>query len=167
MILSFINFDLYRRETLHRFDSVQESTVKKYALTLHRLVFGILRQLDPSYAHKYRYPALDPAQLIHLQALKQGLESGQSIDTLLPLFQAACFSLFGHHQHMYDSSRSLDQFFSPVICFLVVSSVREKGGFQLPSVITQYIAHIMFAVRAVMLNEIITKSRAEKIGFSE
>lgn len=86
---------------------------------------------------------------------------------LLESFQAACYSLFAHHQHMYATSMDLNQFFLPVICFLVVSSVREKGGFQLPSVITKYIAHVMFSMRAVMFFAIKKKARDENIGISE
>jgi hypothetical protein len=85
---------------------------------------------------------------------------------LLNYFQAACFSLFAHHQHQYETTQDLDQFFSPVICFLVLSSVREKGGFKLPSVITQYIAHIMFSIRETVFNEIKNKSKQEKISVS-
>ena len=103
--------------------------MKKYALTLHRLLFGILRQLDDSYSHKYRYPPLHESQVVRFQALKMALGDGTPKGDLVWLYQAACYSLFAHHQHMYETSRDLDQFFSPVICFLVLSSVHEKGGF--------------------------------------
>ena len=155
------------RGTVHRFDSVTKKTVQKYALTLHRLIFGVLRQLDPSYAHKYRYPPLDPTQIVPLKALLDALDDEHDIEELVELYQAACFSLFAHHQHKYATSRDLDQFFSPVICFLVASSVREQGGFELASVITQRIAHISFAIRAVMFHEIVKKSKKDSISCSE
>ena len=152
---------------MHRFDPVSEKTVKRYASTLHRLIFGLLRQLDETYSHKYRYPPLHESQVGRLQVLKTALGDETSMADLILLFQAACFSLFAHHQHMYETSRELDQFFSPVICFLVLSSVRERGGFRLPSVITQYIAHIMFAVRSTVFWEIKKKSRIDNISVSE
>jgi len=155
------------RETLHRFDPVSDKTVKRYALTLHRLIFGVLRQLDHSYAHKYRYPALDETQLVPLHALRKALDDEPSMEPLLDLYQAACFSLFAHHQHEHATSRDLDQFFSPVICYLVASSVREKGGFELASVITQRIAHISFAIRGTMFHEIVKKSKEDGISCSE
>lgn len=155
------------RETLHRFESVQDKTVKKYALTLHRLVFGVIRQLDASYSHAYRYPALHSTQIEPLEALKAGIIAEMSMNDLIKLFQSACFKLFAHHQHEYETSRDANQFFSPVICFLVLSSMREQGGFQFPTVITGYIAHIMFAIRSVMLFEVIKKSKRDKIGLSE
>jgi hypothetical protein len=169
----FVNFSLinivfcFRRETTHRFDPVSEKTVKKYALTLHRLVYGVLRQLDTQYSHNYRYPPLHATQLVSLCALRHGLDRDISMADLVLLFRAACYSLFAHHQHKYDTSRSLNQFFSPVICFLVLSSVRPKGGFHLPSVITQCIAHIMYAIRSVIFFEIIKKAREDNIGISE
>jgi len=141
--------------------------VKRYAATLHRFIFGLLRQLDESYYHKYRYPSLHESQVIRLQVLKTALVDHTSMSDLVLLFQAACFSLFAHHQHEYETSRDLDQFFSPVICFLVLSSVQEKGGFRLPSVITQTIAHIMFAIRSTVFWEIKKKSRTNNISVSE
>jgi len=51
------------RETLHRFDPISDDSLSKYSLTLHRLVFGVLRQMDPLCTHPYRYPSLDEAQL--------------------------------------------------------------------------------------------------------
>ena len=157
----------FRRETLHRFDFVTAKTVKKYALTLHRLLFGVIRQLDDSWSHSYRYPTLHSTQLVSLRALKAALINQKSEAELINLFQLACFTLFAHHQHKYETSQDLNQFFSPVICFLVLVSVREKGGFHFPSVITQYIAHIMYAIRAVMFFEVIKKAKAEKSSLSE
>ena len=158
---------LSRRETLHRFDSVSDKTIQKYSLTLHRLMFGVLHQLDTSYSHKYHYPTLHSTQLSSLHALKSALITGNSILSLIPLFQTACYTLFAHHQHKFETSQHLNQFFSPVICFLVLSSVREKGGFHLPSVITQSIAHIMFFIQAVMFYELIHKSQRENLSLSE
>ena len=152
---------------MHRFSPVQPKTIKTYSLTLHRLVFGILRQLDASYSHKYRYPLLHESQIVLLNDLKEGLLSKAPIPRLILLFQLACNSLFAHHQHMYDTSIDKDQFFSPVICFLVLSSVRAKGGFKLPSLITGCIAQIMFSIRATMFFEIVQKARKEKIGVSQ
>jgi hypothetical protein len=152
---------------LNHYDSVSETTVKKYALTLHRLVFGVLRQLDPSYTHKYRYPPLHESQLVPFRALKTALDNQSCMTDLVTCYQKVCLSLFAHHQHKYDTSKQLDQFFSPVICFLVISSVREKGGFQLPSIITGYIAHIMFAIRAVFFFEVTYKANADSISLLE
>lgn len=152
---------------MHRYDSVSEKTVKKYAHTLHRLVYGVLRQIDPNYSHKYRYPPLHETQLIPIRDLKARLEAECSMGELIACYQKACFSLFAHHQHKFETSRDLDQFFSPVICFLLLSSVKDTGGFKLPSVITQYIAHIMFAIRATMFSEVRRKANIEKISISE
>jgi len=86
---------------------------------------------------------------------------------LLAHYQEACLTLFAHHQHRYDTSQDLDQFFSPVICFLVLLSVREKGGFQFPSVITQYITHIMFAIWSVFFFEIRKAAKEDKVSLSQ
>ena len=123
--------------------------------------------MDPFYSHKYHYPPLHATQLSTLEALRAALAREAAMTELIPFFQAACYTLFAHHQHKYDTSQRLNQFFSPVICFLVLSSVREKGGFQLPSVITQYIAHIMFSIRAVIFFELRRKAEREKISLSE
>ena len=152
---------------MHHFDPVSEKTIKKYALTLHRLVFGVLRQLDPSYSHVYRYPPLHETQILPLRILKTGLDNQSPMADMVSVFQKACFSLFAHHQHVYETSRDLDQFFSPVICFLVLSSVPENGGFRPPSVITQTMAHIMFSIRAVILFEIKEKAKKDNISISE
>ena len=160
-------FNDFRRETLNRYDSVSDTTIKKYALTLHRLIFGIMRQLDPTYSQRYRYPPLHESQIGPFALLRLAVDKQSSMTDLVAAYQKACYSLFAHHQHQYDTSRELDQFFSPVICFLVLSSVKEKGGFRQPSMITQYIAHIMFSIRATVFNEIIAKSRRESISISK
>lgn len=141
--------------------------MKKYALTLHRLVFGVLRQMDPSYPHKYRYPTLHSTQLVFLQALKAGLIDEKPDSVLNDLYQSACFTLFAHHQHKYETSLNLNQFFSPVICFLVLISCRERGGFHLPSVISQFVAHIVFSIRSSVFVEIDKKAKTERIGLCQ
>ena len=155
------------RETLHRFDPISEPSVRKYSLTLHRLVFGVLRQMDPTYAHKYRYPPLHPLQLVPLQALASALALEPPASDLIDLFQAGCFSIFAHHQHKYETSKNLDQFFSPAICFLIINSVEKRGGFKLFSIITQTAAHLMFSNRSVMLDEVKRKALSEGIGYIE
>lgn len=126
-----------------------------------------MRQLDPSYSHKYRYPPLHETQIVPFQILKAALDNEEPIKAMVPHYQRACFFLFAHHQHEYETSRDLDQFFSPVICFLVISSVSDKGGFKLSSNITQIIAHIMYSIRGTVFFEIIGKSRLEHISVSE
>ena len=49
----------------------------------------------------------------------------------------------------------------------MISSVREKGGFEVFSTISQYGAHIMFAIHAVMLDEIVKQAKNDRIGYSE
>lgn len=155
------------RETLHRFDSVRDDSLEKYSLTLHRLVFGVLRQMDPLCTHKYRYPPLDEAQNASLEALRRGLVDEIGMDQLVDLFQAACFTLFSHHQHEHETSKHLNQFFSPVICFLVVHSVMDGGGFRKASNITQIAAHIMFSIRGTMMLRIKEKALTDGIGLTE
>ena len=155
------------RETNHRYSPVSYKTLQSYSLTFHRLVFGILRQLEDSYPHKYLYPPLHILQLDPLRALKEGLVSEYSMDELIKLLRAACFPLIAHHQHQYETSRDLNQFFSPVICFLVLYSVREQGGFDASGDITQYIAHVMFGARGVILLEVKDTAKRLGIGMSE
>ena len=73
------------RETNHRYDPVSHKTLQSYSLTFHRLVFGILCQMDDSYSHKYKYPALDTLQLEPLRMLKEGLVSECPINELTKL----------------------------------------------------------------------------------
>ena len=153
------------RDTLYRFDWVTEPTLQKYSLTLHRLVLGVLRQMDPGYSHKYRFPSLHATQLVPFEALSQALVRGPPVNELIDLYESACFSLFAHHQHEYETSRKLDQFFSPAICFLVVHSVKEGGGFKMASMISQIAAHLMFSVRAVVIDEVTRKALRDGIGF--
>ena len=115
-----------RRETLHCFDPVLPNTIKKYALILHHLVFGVLHQLDPLYSYKYCYPLLHMIQLLTLQELWAVLQRETAVTELIPLFQAACYTLFAHHQHRYNTLQHLNQFFSPVICFLLFLSIQVK-----------------------------------------
>jgi hypothetical protein len=110
---------------------------------------------------------LHETQLSRFRDLKAALDDGSPMADLVSHYQKACYVLFAHHQHIYETSRDLDQFFSPVICFLVLSSVREKGDFRLPSVITQVIAHIMFSIRATMFCELRAKAKIENISHSE
>ena len=123
--------------------------------------------MEDSYSHKYKYPALDTLQLEPLCALKEGLVSKCPINELIELLQAACYPLIAHHQHQYDSSRHLDQFFSPVICFLVLFSVQEQGGFAESEDITQYVAHVMFGARGVISLEVKDMAKRLGIGMSE
>jgi hypothetical protein len=120
--------------------------------------------MDPLCADKYRYPLLDKAQLAPLEELRQGLVDEIDMDQLVDLFQATCFVLFSHHQHEHETSKHLDQFFSPVICFLVIYSVMESGGFKKASNITQIAAHVMFSIRGTMLLAIKQKSLSDGVG---
>ena len=126
-----------------------------------------MRQLELTYSHAYRYPLLDETQLTPFRLLKVALEEDRPMPDLLSLYHSACFSMFAHHKHKFLSSKYLDQFFSPVICFLVLSSYREKGGFQLPTVITGCIAQIMYSIRATMFTEIRKKADEDDISIWE
>ena len=138
------------RETLHRFDSISKPSVQKYSLMLHRLLFGVLWQMGPTDTHKYRYPPLHSSQVTPLEALANGLARDPPASELGDLFQAACFAIFAHYRHKYETAKHLDQFFSPAICFLVIHSVQKQGGFKLFSMISQIAAHLMFSLQSVI-----------------
>lgn len=174
MIKEFNSFGLPKllgqttgRETLHRFDHLSEESIQTYSMTLHRLIFGVLRQMDEGYSHRFRYPVLHSTQRVPLEGLKVGLEDGLSMKELVVLFEKACFSIFAHHKHKYATSKHLNQFFSPAICFFVLQSVQKGGGFKRPNIISQYAAHLMFSIRAVMVHRIKAKYDEEDIGILE
>ncbi|KAF8148482.1 hypothetical protein B0H34DRAFT_803009 [Crassisporium funariophilum] len=138
----------------HRMDVPENQSLStKYLATLDRLVFNVFRCHYGAWESTHKCPPLIPNQAKAFDKLKVAMDREESKDKLIKLYDAICFSLFSHHQHNHESGEALGTYYSLVTCFLAVDSMRESGGFERASAITQKIAHLEFANRATMIQK--------------
>ena len=137
------------------FRRLRVSSVETYSNHLHCLVFNALRfYCRTGWTTKYRYPDLDPSQLACLQNLSDALDQPMEAE-IDDLFHQVCYILFAHQKHQYPASRALNNFFSPVICFLVLHCLKENGGTPDTSGISNVVAPIMYSIRACVLKKVL------------
>lgn len=148
------------------FRRLKDSSVDKYSLVLHRLVFACVRYYaTKDWTSSYRYPAIDSTQSLAIKTLYDSINQDQDDEKLDKNFHAVCFTLFAHQKHEYDTSFSLSsKFFSPVICFIVIHCIAENGGTPNSSGITNIIAPIMYSIHATILQESLSKVSSERIS---
>ena len=148
------------------FRRLKDSSVDKYSLVLHRLVFACVRYYaSEDWTSSYRYPAIDPSQFLTIKTLYDSINQDLDTEKLDQDFHAVCFALFAHQKHEYDATFSLSsKFFSPVICFIVIHCITENGGTPNSSGITNVIAPIMYSIRATILRESLLKVSSERIS---
>ncbi|KAF9521947.1 hypothetical protein CPB83DRAFT_840860 [Crepidotus variabilis] len=153
-----VNFGLLRKigsttpDKKFNFRRLKPSSVVKYSLVIHKLVFNCLRYYtSKTMITTFKYPELDSSQLDNLCALQEALQLGKSDEELLPLFDTVLFGLFAHKKHEYESSRKASKFFSPVISFIVLHCITEKGGTPMCSGISNVVAPVMYAIRRSIL----------------
>src|SRR6266568_2612696 len=147
----------YLRDKKFSFRRLKDGSVMTYSLILHRFVFNCLRfYVREGWTSSYKYPNMDISQIQRLQLLDDALDQEQSEKEIDQLFHQACYSLFAHEKHMYPASNeSGTNFFSPVICFLVLHCVSENGSTPFSSSISNVVAPIMYSIRACVFREIL------------
>lgn len=141
-----------RNESIHKFNSITTQSIARYANTLCRLLFSVLRSISATWNKSVRYPKLSESQRIKFQTLSKEL-SGGSDKAIDAAFHEACYAVFAHERQPDKSMKSNWKFFSPVNSFAVYASVRQDGSFEKASRITQTLAMLMYAARATMLFE--------------
>jgi len=145
---------------------LKETSVAKYSLVLHRLIFACIRYyVGKEWPSTYQYPAIDESQRLALQKLYNAIEGESPLQELDKLYHSACFSLFAHQKHEYDVSFDLpSKFFSPVICFIVLHCIAESGGTTNSSTITNVVAPIMYSIRASIFRAVLSTVALERVS---
>jgi len=150
------------------FRRLRDSSLVTYSSHLHCLIFNTLRfYCCPGWSSSYRYPDLDPSQIKALKELYQSLEDQSSNTHIDTLFHNVCYALFAHQKSQYEVSRGLTNFFSPVICFLVLHCVTERGSTPNSSGISNSVAPIMYAIRTCIFRKMLQRRDAEGISLHE
>jgi hypothetical protein len=148
------------------FRRLKDTSVDKYSLVLHRLVFACVRYYAAAdWTSPYSFPPIDNSQISAIQKLYDSINNNLEPDEIDEHFHAACLSLFAHQKHQYDSSFLLQsKFFSPVICFIVIHCITEGGGTPNSSGISNVIAPIMYSIRATILHQSLLKVSSDRIS---
>lgn len=164
MFLNFLFSDGSDKKFLFR--KLKETSVEKYSLVLHRLVFACIRYYAAhDWTSSYSYPEIDSSQSLALQTLYDSIIQDLEEEVLDVHFHSVCFSLFAHQKHAYDASFHLpSKFFSPVICFIVIHCINEAGGTPNSSGITNVIAPIMYSIRTTILKESLSQVLSKRIS---
>lgn len=149
--------------TSNNFNRVGEETRKKYGNVLARLIFSVMRSLEPTWISDVRYPPLDRSQEAALHKLRSTLDANDPILVDQSFYQV-CYLLFAHEQRQYAVSSHLDEFCSCVNVFLVYSSMRLDGSFRVAGDITAICAALEYCIRGTMLVKITTKSKEENVS---
>lgn len=154
MILCFLE---RRQSSLSTFQGVGDATVTKYSGVLTELLFGVMRS-TVGLMDKYKFPVTEE-QTHSLGALHNALLCQGDASVVDKCVQDATCSLFSH----IKQNVLADKYFSPVNCFLVLSSLKMDGNFKKASEITQTIAALVYANRTAQLNEMYNVAVREKI----
>lgn len=154
------------------FRRIQSTSVQDYSLVLHRLIFNCVRFYGGCWESAYQYPDIDKSQQHAINALRIAVADKLSQDALcktdedllavelkcLPkldmLFHKLCLKLFAHAKYQYEASRKASKFFSPVICFIIIHCIDEKGGVKSTGAITGVISAIMYSIRSTVIFEV-------------
>ncbi|MDX6295871.1 MAG: hypothetical protein QOH50_5015 [Kribbellaceae bacterium] len=146
------------------FRTLKGDSVITYSLRLHCLIFNCIQfYVHQKWESEYQYPDLDDSQVESLRELSKSVEDEENPGVIDQCYPEACYSLFAHEKDQYDVSRNLDtNFFSPVICFLVLHCVTETGGTPNSSAISNVIAPIMYAIRTCMFQLLLKESKEQQ-----
>ncbi|KAF8872171.1 hypothetical protein CPB84DRAFT_1753691 [Gymnopilus junonius] len=154
------------KESHFQFNHLQPGSVEKYARTLHRLVFNVLRSLRPDWNNPVTYPPLGTPQREKFDALFTALQ-GEDIAAIDQAFELVCYTLFALYRYQYPETKPLHRWFSTVNSFLVYSSFMPDGSIMPASRITQTIAYLMYADRSAMFIKTLQISDQENISTFE
>lgn len=152
--------------TTNNLNQILLDSQKRYGNVMCRILFNVLRTIDPTWKGLLRYPALDESQNHLLVQLRRELDHGDE-DSIDSVFLKTCYSLFAHERHQYPVSMNQGKFFSPINLFVVFYSLNENGGFRIASEITTLCASIEYFIRAVMLKKIDVISKEAGISSFE
>lgn len=152
--------------TTNNYNTVKLDTQKRYGNVVTRLVFNVMRSLEPSWQSPIKYPPLGDAQIKALKTLRATL-NGDDLGTIDKAFHVACYTLFAHERHQYPAIHTEETFYSPVMLFLVLYSLRADGSFRIASQITGICAALEYSIRATMLVKIQAISNEKKISVFE
>ena len=90
------------------FRVLKETSVTKYFLVLHRLIFTCIRYyVGKEWTSTYQYPPIDDGQRLALQKLYNAIENESLLPELDNLYHSTCFALFAHQKHQYNASFDL------------------------------------------------------------
>lgn len=164
--MQFHDTDLYYSDKKFSFRVLRADSVITYSERLHCLVFNCIRfYVREGWSSEYRYPDIDDSQIQALRVLEQSLDDESSLEDIDSAFHKVCLALLAHEKDDFDTSRLLDSnFFSPVICFLVVHCITETGGTPNSSGISNVVAPIMYAIRTAIFKVILERKKKEKIS---
>ena len=155
------------------FRRLKDTSVDKYSLVLHRLVFSCVRYYSTEdWTSSYLYPEIDSSQILAIKTLYDSitLNTHAELDEekIDKNFHTVCTSLFNHQKHQYDVSFYIpSKFFSPVICFMVIHCITENGGTPNSSGISNVIAPIMYSIRAAVLQASLLDASSSRISIFE
>jgi hypothetical protein len=150
---------------------IAPSSVDKYSLVLHKLVFNFMRFHGGTWTSEYPFPAIDESQQAAINSLRSAIErrieeetaiqnpeersavAKRYEDQLDERYHTLCYKLFAHTRSQYAATKSLDKFFSAVNCFVVIQCIQGSGAVLKSTAMTQILAALMYSVRSSMLKE--------------
>ena len=129
--------------------ALQESLLE-YATCFSRLLFLLLRWTQGIIAPDYPLP-LDESQLQQCRQILHLLQQRRPrYDKFQPIYQSLMVSLLSTtHAHS-----PLERLVSPLRCFIIISSLRPDGSWELPTAITPTLAKLQWAFRVVVYKDI-------------
>ena len=133
---------------------------------LHPLVYTCIRYYSGlDWMSNYVFPPIDSSQSLAISTLYNSTNPSVDEDKLDKDFHAVCIALFAHRKHKYNSSFLLpSNFFSPVICFIVIHCITEYGGTPNSLDISNIIAPIMYSICAAILQESLLKASSDRVS---
>lgn len=158
-----LKFRVRNNTTSNNFNRIGIDAQKKYGNVLARLLFNVMRSLEPTWTSPVSYPPLDPSQESALCELRTALDADDR-DRVDTAFYEACYLIFAHEQRQYAISSHLDQFCSCVNVFLVYRSLRHDGSFCVASDITGFCAALEYCIRGTMLRKITSESQRKNVS---
>ncbi|KAJ7065954.1 hypothetical protein B0H15DRAFT_807647 [Mycena belliarum] len=138
-------------------------SIHNYATVLHTLIIGLLRNNDPHKSTSYTFPVTlkDRDTISVLLQRLQSPSDSSSMDLLAFHRVASLFLLVRPVDNPYCGKYKFDQ---PLECLLAVHSLRNDGNFESPSHLTPFLARVTYSIRASIIFEADSISRAEEIS---
>ncbi|THH14399.1 hypothetical protein EUX98_g9617, partial [Antrodiella citrinella] len=156
-LMSVLGQTTERSESVASFRRLDDSSIKKYANVLHRLIFNCMRFYiggGEEWTSPFKYPPLSPIQVDAMSSLRRALEEQLPTVARQEAFERCVYLLLCHEKTEYAETRMSPRFFSPVISFTILHSLdinKDTCATVKASKLTQIIAKLMYAVRASVL----------------
>ena len=147
------------------FRCLRSSSISTYSLVLHRAIFSFVRfYVRSDWPTKYIYPLINTIQFHALKQLDLAFTEEKTLKEIDSLYHEACFLLFAHEKHQYSTSHRSTNLFSPVICFIILHCVGEKGNTAHSTTISNVVAPIMYSIRACIFRKVLELMKLKTIG---